>query len=210
MEQDSKNYKVRCIGYKRNERYFTIGNAYDVVNGEITDDHGYVYKGFDDVIGYLSDWYKFKKVDNDEIISRVIFKNPATIILWADGTKTVAKTHGDDAFEPEKGFAVACAKKLFGNGDVFRREFAKWAPIGKAEAEPNVDGFKVGDRVAYFYYTGTVIALSKNGCIGVEFDKLGIGFHNCGGVNLIAGHPGANDNSRWLISDEISHLGKGR
>lgn len=44
-------------------------------------------------------------------ISRVIFNGPATIILWSDGTKTIAKTHEDDAFDPEKGFAVACAKK---------------------------------------------------------------------------------------------------
>lgn len=44
------------------------------------------------------------------------------------GTKTVAKAHGDDAFDPEKGFAVACAKKLLGNGDAFRAELAKWIP----------------------------------------------------------------------------------
>lgn len=146
MKQDSKNYKVRCVGYKRSERHFTIGKVYDVVDGKITNDNGHTYSGWQDVIDFLSGWYKFEKVSDDTPISRVIFNDPATIILWADGTKTVAKTHGDDAFDPEKGFAVACAKKLLGNGGAFRWEFAKWAPVEKAEAEPNIDGFNVGER----------------------------------------------------------------
>lgn len=203
MKQDSKNYKVRCIGYKRKERYFTVGKVYDVVDGEITNDNGYTYKDWDDVIKFLSGWYRFEKVDDDSSISRVIFNNPATIILWGDGTKTVAKTHGDDAFDPEKGFAVACAKKLLGNGDAFRMGFAKWAPVDK---EPNIDGFKVGDRVAYDHHIGTVIALSESGKVGVEFDKPGIGYHDCSGVTLVAGHKGASGMCKWFTSEEIRHF----
>lgn len=206
MKQDSKNYKVRCVGYKRAERYFTIGKVYDVVDGEITNDNGYTYTSWDDIIKFLSGWYKFERVADNDLISRVIFNDPATIILWADGTKTVAKTHGDDAFDPEKGFAVACAKKLLGNGDAFRMVFAKWAPVDKTEAEPNIDGFKVGDRVIYDDHIGTVIALSKNGNIGVEFDKPGIGAHNCGGVTLRAGHKGASGMCKWFSSEEIRHF----
>lgn len=206
MKQDSKNYKVRCVGYKCNERYFTIGKVYDVVNGEITNDNGYTYVGLQDVIEFLSSWYNFKKVDDDEIISRVIFNAPATIILWADGTKTVSKTYCDDAFDPEKGFAVACAKKLLGNGDAFRLKFAKWAPVKKAEAEPNIDGFSVGDRVVCDYHIGTVIALSESGKIGVEFDKPGIGIHSCGGVTLRAGHKGASGMCKWFVSERLKHF----
>ena len=203
MKQDNKNYKVRCVGYKRKERYFTVGKVYDVVDGEITNDNGYTYKNWDDVIEFLSSWYRFEKVDGDSPISRVIFNNPATIILWADGTKTIAKTHGDDAFDPEKGFAVACAKKLLGSGDAFRMEFAKWAPV---DEEPNIDGFKVGDRVVWNFNIGTVIALSESGKIGVEFDKPGIGLHNCGGVALVAGHKGASGMCKWFTSGEIRHF----
>lgn len=203
MKQDSKNYKVRCVGYKRKTRHFTIGNVYDVVNGEITDDNGYTYTSLGDVIEFLSGWYRFEKVDDDSSISRVIFNDPATIILLADGTKTIAKTHGDDAFDPEKGFAVACAKKLLGNGDAFRCEFAKWASV---DDEPNIDGFKIGDRVVYDHHIGTVIALSENGKIGVEFDKPGIGFHNCGGVALVAGHEGASGMCRWFVSKQLKHF----
>lgn len=206
MKQDNKNYKVRCVGYKRKERYFTIGKVYDVVNNKITNDNGYTYGDFDDVIKFLSSWYNFEKVDDDEVISRVIFNGPAIIILWTDGTKTVAKTHGNDTFDPEKGFAVACAKKLLGNGKAFRWEFAKWAPVDKAEAEPNIGGFSVGDRVVYDYHIGTVIALSESGKIGVEFDKPGIGIHNCGSVTLRAGHKGASGMCKWFVSKQLKHL----
>ena len=203
MKQDSKNYKVICVGYKRKERYFTIGKVYDVFNGNITNDNGFTYRDYDDVIKFLSGWYKFAKVTDDSIISRVIFNDPATIILWSDGTKTIAKTHGDDAFDPEKGFAVACAKKLLGNGASFRMEFAKWTPVDK---EPNTYGFKVGDRVVYIHHIGTVIALSKSGSVGVEFDEPGIGYHDCGNVCIKAGHMGTKRNSMWLSPKAIRHF----
>lgn len=203
MEQDNKNYKVRCVDYKKSECFFTIGKVYDVIDGEITNDNGYTYTNCDDVIKFLSKWYNFEKVDNNSLISRVIFNGPATIILWSDGTKTIAKTHSDDAFDPEKGFAVACAKKLLGNGGAFRTEFSKWAPVCKA---PNIDGFEVGDRVVYGSNIGTVIALSENGCIGVEFDKPGIGFHDCGNVLLVAGHRGSKRNSKWFEPSDLNHI----
>lgn len=203
MKQDSKNYKVRCVGYKRDERYFTVGKVYDVFNGEITNDNGFTYRNYDDATKFLSGWYKFEKVTDGSIISRVIFNDPATIILWSDGTKTIAKTHGDDAFDPEKGFAVACAKKLLGGGSAFKMEFAKWTPVDK---EPNIDSFKVGDRVVCFHHIGTVIALSKSGSVGVEFDEPGIGYHDCGNVSIKAGHMGTKSNSRWLLPTTIRHF----
>lgn len=206
MERDNKNYKVRCVGYECNECYFTIGKVYDVVDGRITNDIGYTYYSCDDVIEFLSCWSKFEMVTDDDLISRVIFNDPATIILWADGSKTVAKTHGDDAFDPEKGFAVACAKKLLGNGDAFRTELAKWIPV--EDKRPNIGGFKVGDRVECKGDLGTVIALAEEGhpAIGVEFDKPGIGWHDCAWVKLKDGHPGSKNNSYWAESYELRHV----
>lgn len=201
MKQDSMNYKVRCVGYKLGERHFTIGKVYDVIDGKITNDNGYTYNNCDDVIKFLSKWYGFEKVDNYSFISRVIFNGPATIILWSDGTKTIAKTHGGDAFDPEKGFAVACAKKLLGNGGAFRTELAKWIPV--EDKRLNIGGFNVGDRVVWDSNIGTVIALSERGCIGVEFDRPGVGVHNCCGILIKAGHTGTKHNSRWLMPDDI-------
>ena len=46
-------------------------------------------------------------------IKDVIFNPPATIILWMDGTKTVVKDQGEVFYDPEKGMAMAVAKKAF-------------------------------------------------------------------------------------------------
>lgn len=48
-------------------------------------------------------------------IERIIFNKPATIVIWADGTKTVVKCMADQPFEKYAGFAAACMKKLFGS-----------------------------------------------------------------------------------------------
>ena len=48
-------------------------------------------------------------------VEKVIFNNPATIVFWSDNTKTVVVCGEDDTYDKEKGFYIACAKKLFGN-----------------------------------------------------------------------------------------------
>lgn len=58
-------------------------------------------------------------------IKDVKFSGPATIVFWTDGTKTVVKCRKGDKFDPEKGIAMACAKKLLGNEDGYHKEIAK-------------------------------------------------------------------------------------
>ena len=53
-------------------------------------------------------------------IKKVIFCPPATIVMWADGTKTVVRTH-DEEFSEEHGLAMAIAKKYFGSRSEFLR-----------------------------------------------------------------------------------------
>lgn len=48
-------------------------------------------------------------------INHIVFSDPATIVFWDDGTKTVVKTCDGDKFERYMGFAVACMKKMFGS-----------------------------------------------------------------------------------------------
>lgn len=43
-------------------------------------------------------------------INRVIFNDPATIVFWKDGTKTVAKCQEGAEFDPEKGLAMAISR----------------------------------------------------------------------------------------------------
>lgn len=60
-------------------------------------------------------------------IKNVIFSNPATIVFWSDGSKTVVKSHLDD-YDPEKGLAMAIAKKALGNEGNYYNVFKKWLP----------------------------------------------------------------------------------
>lgn len=48
-------------------------------------------------------------------IKKIIENNPATVILWEDGTKTMAKCQDDDEFDFEKGAMICSLKKLIGN-----------------------------------------------------------------------------------------------
>lgn len=45
---------------------------------------------------------------------KIIFNGPCTIILWKDGTKTIAKTSDGEMFDPEKGVAICFMKKALG------------------------------------------------------------------------------------------------
>lgn len=61
-------------------------------------------------------------------IKDVIFNDPATIVFWADGTKTVVKCQDDYIFDPEKGLAMAITKKALGNKGNYCNELKKWLP----------------------------------------------------------------------------------
>ena len=61
-------------------------------------------------------------------IKNVIFNEPATIILWADGTKTVVKCQEGEGYDPEKGMAMAISKKALGNKGNYCEVFKKWLP----------------------------------------------------------------------------------
>lgn len=62
------------------------------------------------------------------IIKDVIFNDPATIVFWADGTKTVVKCQEDDIYSEEVGLALCFAKKALGNKSNFNNVFKKWIP----------------------------------------------------------------------------------
>ena len=68
-------------------------------------------------------------------IKDVIFNEPATIILWADGTKTVVKCQEGEGYDPEKGMAMAISKKALGNKGNYCEVFKKWLPEEEVETE---------------------------------------------------------------------------
>lgn len=83
--------------------------------------------------------HKFKLTDNVTSafkdpafeIKNVIFNDPATVVLWEDGTKTVVKCQDGDIYNKETGLALCIAKKALGNQSNFNNVFKKWVPEEK-------------------------------------------------------------------------------
>ena len=69
-------------------------------------------------------------IDNERTvpaIKKVLFNYPATIVFWEDGSKTIVKSGNcEHSFDPEKGLAMAIAKKAFGNKGSYYNIFKKW------------------------------------------------------------------------------------
>lgn len=59
-------------------------------------------------------------------IKRVVFNDPATVVMWSDGTKTVVKCQPGDEYSRETGLAMCIAKKFFGNKGNFNEVFKKF------------------------------------------------------------------------------------
>lgn len=52
---------------------------------------------------------------NKEEIKRVIFNEPYTIVIWANGEKTIVKAQDGEPYDKEKGLAMCFAKYALGN-----------------------------------------------------------------------------------------------
>ena len=106
-------------------------------------------------------------------IKNVIFNNPATIVFWEDGTKTVVKCQDGDEFDPEKGLAMAIAKKAYGNKGDYCNKMKKWLP-----KEEQVDTNNILNSIFVpkeFTFTADIDKLSKSFKKGIS-DALDIIF----------------------------------
>jgi hypothetical protein len=84
---------------------------------------------------------------NPMSIKNVIFNNPATIVFWEDGTKTVVKAQDGDVYDPEKGLAMAITKKALGNKGNYCNELKKWLEKYEPSDGPTVINLQiVGDK----------------------------------------------------------------
>ena len=90
--------------------------------------------------------YKIARPDTKEIIithsfippiEKVIFNEPATIVFWEDGDKTVVKCQDGDTYSKETGLAMCIAKKALGNKGNFNDVFKEWIP-GYGERKGNI------------------------------------------------------------------------
>lgn len=68
-------------------------------------------------------------------VDNIIINPPATIVKWADGTKTIVKCQNDEGYDAEKGIALCFMKKMCGNTSNYN-EILKTA-IAENEARQN-------------------------------------------------------------------------
>ena len=103
-------------------------------------------------------------------IKNVIFNDPATIVFWEDETKTVVKCQDGDEFDPEKGLAMAIAKKAYGNKGSYCNKLKKWL-----SKEEQVDTNRSIFVPKEFTFTADIDKLSKSFKKGVS-DALDVIF----------------------------------
>ena len=88
--------------------------------------------------GFIGKAFGIRTITRLEI-TNVVFNDPATIVFWSDGTKIVVKCGEDDVYDPEKGMAMAIAKRALGNQGNYYEVFKEWLPVkGTAIKEPEV------------------------------------------------------------------------
>ena len=61
-------------------------------------------------------------------ITKVIFNDPATIVFWSDGKKTVVKCQTGDIYSKETGLALCVMKRVYGNKSRFNDVLRKFIP----------------------------------------------------------------------------------
>ena len=59
-------------------------------------------------------------------IEKVVFNNPATIVFWATGEKTVVKCQDGESFDKEKGLALCVMKYVMGNKSSYNNVIKKF------------------------------------------------------------------------------------
>lgn len=97
-------------------RCFVDDNAYNQIVRYVKDDLNVTYGMYE----------QYKLVTFLAQIEDVIFNDPATIVFWSDGTKTVVKAQNDEEFDPEKGLSMAITKKKLGNNGNYYNYIKKW------------------------------------------------------------------------------------
>lgn len=102
-----------------------FGGKFTVVKSKKHD----IYE-YEDSNGNITTWWSSEPfVESSEVyITKVLYNNPATIVFWNDGTKTIAKAHGSDLYSPEIGLMICCFKKLT-SGSALKNLLEDWVPV---------------------------------------------------------------------------------
>lgn len=87
-------------------------------------------------------------------IKKVIFNDPATIVMWADGTKTVVKCQDGDIYDKRTGLLLCMAKKMYGNKNKFNDILNRWCPEEYNPGIINIDFTVFDEACGEFIFGG--------------------------------------------------------
>lgn len=99
---------------------FTYGKNYEAGSKIIFRDEEYVMMDnldLDDLIrnatkNYFDSCGKRRTSNYISGIKKVIYNDPATTVIWHDGSKTTVKCHDEDTYDPVIGFLLCIIKKV--------------------------------------------------------------------------------------------------
>lgn len=128
--------------------------------------------------------------NKQNLIKDVIFNDPATIVYWVDGTKTVVKAH-NEKFDPEKGLAMAICKRFLGSnksGANFNNIFKKWLPEqNESNSDTNIKDYEKNEPLRWMTVAEVAEELGCSKTLVQEECRKGL-------------YPGAfKENGKWLI-----------
>lgn len=84
-------------------------------------------------------------------IKNVIFNEPATIVFWEDGTKTVVTCDNKyDKFDKEKGLALCFMKKNFGNSGKFNNILKEHCCVDMTEKQHQCNCQSKDDKIKLY------------------------------------------------------------
>jgi len=94
--------------------------AYDTISTTINSDICCGYSSSSSVSNTIKKHEETKKAEkktySDKFMpERILYNDPATIVFWKDGTKTVVKKSKEEKFNKYNAFCAALAKKIFEN-----------------------------------------------------------------------------------------------
>ena len=138
---------------------------------------------------------------------RVIYNNPATIVFWSDGLKTVAKCDDEDTYNKTVGLLMALCKRYVGGGEAYADflEFVYKEPYTMNGELKVGDHFEVplDDQVI----SATVQKVTDTEIICMTDDCIMMSSMNDTDIN--AGGYDASDLKKKIESDLLSRFPKG-
>lgn len=130
---DSKGQLIGYIRTVEKDQYddlmkVILSTGHELVFGpyDLTSDRDGNWRICSGALYPLCEGKKTASATNTAAIKDVIFAPPATIVYWSDGSKTVVKCSEKDVFDPEKGLAMAIAKRCGGNKGRYYKEIQNW------------------------------------------------------------------------------------